>query len=388
MCALKLTDKSARMPDDLEHRILLIRKSQPSFASDEQATKQGAVLPLLGRLGWDRDNLDEVKPEFSVGERKVDYALLTNAQPLVFIEAVRGGEELSGHQEKLVDCAAKQGVKLAALTDGIVWWMYLPTQKGGWEQRRFLAIDIRNQDSDELAVRFRELLSKDCVVSGAALATAQQLHESKARDSTIREAIPKAWKALCQSPDEALLAMLAQRVERLCGHRPNHAMLAEHLARLAGSSPKDAPAAPAPAPASAKPPAKAVAANGKAPPATPDGERWTFRRPLEFHFLGEHRDAMTFKEILLGVGEILYRRNGEEFWTRVSGIRSRSGKTYFARDSREYVGMAEPMPIGESGVYVETGSSAEDIRVRCHEMLRRFGHEPAKLRVIFREAGQ
>ena len=94
MCVPELTDKNARMPDDLEHRILLIRKNQQSFVSDEQATRQGAVLPLLGRLGWDRDDIDEVKPEFGVGERKVDYALFTNSHPLVFIEAVRGGEEL------------------------------------------------------------------------------------------------------------------------------------------------------------------------------------------------------------------------------------------------------------------------------------------------------
>jgi hypothetical protein len=130
----------------------------------------------------------------------------------------------------------------------------------------------------------------------------------------------------------------------------------------------------------AKPATKAAVASAS------DGEGWTFRRPLGFRFLDEHRDALTFKDILLGVAGILYRKHGEEFWTRISAVRSSKGKTFFARDSREYLGMIEPMQIGESGIYVETGSSAEDIRVRCHDMLRLFGHEPGKLRIDFREA--
>ncbi len=369
------------MPDDLESRILLIRKSQQSFVSDEQTTKQGAVLPLLGRLGWDRDNIDEVKPEYAVGERKVDYCLLKDAQPMVFLEVARAGEDLQGHQGNLLDCASMQGVKLAALTDGIVWWLYLPMQSGSWDQRRFFAIDIRSQDASEIAARFREFLGKDAVVSGAALAAAQRVHDSKTKDSTVREAIPKAWLALCQSPDEPLLVLFAERVERLCGHRPNYEVLAEHLARVADSSPKDAPAAAASV-GQAKPAAKAAAV------AAPDGERWTFRRPLRFRFLDEHRDATTFKEILLGVGDILYRKHGEEFWTRVSAVRSSRGKTFFARDSREYLGMLEPMQIGESGIYVETRFSAEDVKARCHEILRLFGHEPTKLHITFREAGE
>ena len=119
--------------------------------------------------------------------------------------------------------------------------------------------------------------------------------------------------------------------------------------------------------------------------AEPEGERWTFRRPLGFKFLDEHRDATTFKEILVGVGAMLYGKHGEEFWTRVGAIRSSRGKTFFARDSREYMGMIEPVQIGESGIYVETGSSAEDIRMRCHAVLRLFGHEPTDLQITFRD---
>jgi hypothetical protein len=385
MCAPESADKNARMADDLENRILLIRRNQQSFAGDGQATRQGAVLPLLGRLGWDRDNLDEVRPEFVAGERKVDYALLAGAQPLVFIDVVAGGEELSAHQGRLLDSASAQGVQLAALTDGIVWWLYLSTEAGSADRQPFLAIDLRNQDSGEIAAGFREFLGKDAVVSGAAATAAMRVHDSTSRDSTIREAIPRAWAALCQSPDEALLAVFAQGVERLCGHRPSHAMLAEHLARVATSSPKDAPPARSATPAS---PASAKSATKTAPASTSNGERWTFRRPLGFRFLDEHRDALTFKDILLGVAGILYRKHGEEFWTRLSAVRSRKGKTFFARDSREYLGMIEPMQIGESGIYVETGSSADDIRMRCHDMLRLFGHEPGKLRVDFREAGE
>lgn len=54
-------------------------KANPKVSAyDEAATKQAIILPLLHLLGWDIHNIDEVTPEFSVENRRVDYSLRLN----------------------------------------------------------------------------------------------------------------------------------------------------------------------------------------------------------------------------------------------------------------------------------------------------------------------
>ena len=99
----------------------------------EEATKQGIILPILSRVGWDRDNIREVIPEYRVESGRVDYCLHANGRNLVFIEAKRTDQDLDRHQEQLLDYAFREGVELAALTNGVVWWLYLPLLSGSSE---------------------------------------------------------------------------------------------------------------------------------------------------------------------------------------------------------------------------------------------------------------
>jgi predicted type IV restriction endonuclease len=96
-----------------------IRSSKKIISFDESATKQGIILRILSFLGWNIFNIEEVYPEYSVGEKKVDYALRYNNSNKVFIEVKKIGEELDKHQEQLLNYAFQEGVKLAVLTNGI-----------------------------------------------------------------------------------------------------------------------------------------------------------------------------------------------------------------------------------------------------------------------------
>ena len=70
---------------------------------DESATKQSVVLRLLSLCGWDPFDLSQVAPEYTVGNRRVDFALRPGSADAVFstIElvetyreaAVRAGRE-------------------------------------------------------------------------------------------------------------------------------------------------------------------------------------------------------------------------------------------------------------------------------------------------------
>ena len=142
---------------------------------DESATKQGVVLRLLSLCGWNQFDLSEVSPEYTVGNRRVDYALMPGSPNAVFIEVKRPSESLEGHQQQLLGYCFQEGVKLAALTNGRTWWLYLPLQPGSWEQRRFLTIDLESQEPDIVERRFMEYLSKGMVTSGQAVSDAEDV---------------------------------------------------------------------------------------------------------------------------------------------------------------------------------------------------------------------
>ncbi|MBN1930288.1 MAG: type I restriction enzyme HsdR N-terminal domain-containing protein [Desulfobacterales bacterium] len=126
---------------------------------DEAATKQAIIIRMLQLLGWDVFNIDEVYPEFSIENKRVDYALRINNSNEFFLEVKRPSEDLDRHQEQLLEYAFRLGVELAALTNGITWLFYLPTKKGDWSSRRFYAIDIFEQDPKEASEKFVQILS-------------------------------------------------------------------------------------------------------------------------------------------------------------------------------------------------------------------------------------
>ena len=48
------------MSDSLEDFLQRLRRQQNPSLDNEEATRQGIILPVLARLGWDRDNVREV----------------------------------------------------------------------------------------------------------------------------------------------------------------------------------------------------------------------------------------------------------------------------------------------------------------------------------------
>jgi predicted type IV restriction endonuclease len=57
-----------------------LRESSRLSSYNEDQTKMAIIQPVLRRLGWDTENVDEVCSEFAVENRRVDYALRLNGQ--------------------------------------------------------------------------------------------------------------------------------------------------------------------------------------------------------------------------------------------------------------------------------------------------------------------
>ena len=164
------------MSDKLLKVIERWRSNESLTLLSEAKVKQVVILPILHELGWNWEDPDEVSPEYFVEDGFVDYALLTCATAEVFIEAKRGNEPLSRHQEQLLDYV-RHNVKIAILTNGAVWWFYLPFYKGRLESRKFDTVEFDKQDKGEITQKLIDFLGKENVNSGNAVQRAENLCE-------------------------------------------------------------------------------------------------------------------------------------------------------------------------------------------------------------------
>ena len=207
-----LPDRLAQVIEDLQ--------ADSELGSLSEVEISQSVRRVFHALGWDPDNRREVKQEYVVGSRRVDYALFIGGTEQVFVEVKKGGELLEQHQEQLLDYAFKEGIKLAVLTNGATWWFYLPLQSGNWEQRKFTAVHLDEQDKAEIVKVLADVLSKEKVSDGSAFDNAERLYDQTQRQSRISETMPKAWNQLIDESDELIVARLAEKTGELCQDEP------------------------------------------------------------------------------------------------------------------------------------------------------------------------
>ncbi len=116
----------------------ILKRISTVYGKGEEATKQALVLPLIESLGYDIRNTDEVFPEFEADtaikkngqKEKVDYAILIDGKPRIFIEAKAIGVNLEGHHGQLKRYfMAHPSVSLGVLTNGTEYRFFTDTGK-------------------------------------------------------------------------------------------------------------------------------------------------------------------------------------------------------------------------------------------------------------------
>jgi len=128
----------------------------------EQNTKNVLIEPVLRALGWDVEDLDEVRREFRrrPGDNPVDYTLFLLRTPRLFVEAKALGENLNDDRwaRQIMGYASVAGVEWVVLTDGNEYRIYNSHATVPVEEKLFRRIAIASDEpgtSDTL-----ELLSK------------------------------------------------------------------------------------------------------------------------------------------------------------------------------------------------------------------------------------
>ncbi|MEW6686771.1 MAG: type IIL restriction-modification enzyme MmeI [Candidatus Edwardsbacteria bacterium] len=117
---MELTKERAK-----ENLAKLVEKFERELSADqikeykEEATKTAFIQPLLEDvLGWDVTNRDEVSPEETVSQGRVDYGLKVEGKIKVFVEAKPPKADLKKHIEQAVRYGYnRKGVPFVLLTD-------------------------------------------------------------------------------------------------------------------------------------------------------------------------------------------------------------------------------------------------------------------------------
>lgn len=123
----------------------------------EEATKTSIILPFLQLMGFDIFNPNEVVPEYTadVGIKKgekVDYAILTDGEPVILIEAKSINEKLEKHDSQLFRYFGTSKAKFAILTNGIEFKFYTDLeQPNRMDESPFMSIDILNLKDNQIA---------------------------------------------------------------------------------------------------------------------------------------------------------------------------------------------------------------------------------------------
>lgn len=192
---------------------------------DEAAISTGVVLRVLGELDWPVHEHRVVWPEYRTMNGRVDYALcVPHSRPTVFVEVKQHGlAEATTAIKQALRYASDEGVPFVVLTDGQTWSFFLPTERGSYEDRRVLKLDLcesSSQDSKDILVRY---LEHGRVASGEALAAARNEYRDRERRETILRMLPRAWAALVRRPDDELVRLLSDAVELQAHVRPDDA---------------------------------------------------------------------------------------------------------------------------------------------------------------------
>lgn len=196
---------------------------------NEAAVSQGIVLRLLQALSWPTYDTQVVSPEYTIEGRRVDFALChPKNKPIVFIEVKQLGQS-EGADRQLFEYAFHVGVPMAILTDGQEWHFFLPGEQGQYQERRVYKLDILERDVEESVEHLKRYLTYETVCSGEAIESARADYRNVSRKRQIRTTIPVARMKLIEEQDDLLVELLADRVESLCGYKPDPDLVASFL---------------------------------------------------------------------------------------------------------------------------------------------------------------
>ncbi len=131
-----------------------VKSQLPQMKNNETATVHVSVLPFIRALGYNTQDLSEVYPEYSIlSMDAVDYAVLRDGEPIMFLEAKKAGEKLSNkHWKQLFEYFNADKARIGILTNGNEYRFYTDSVKQNiMDNEPSLTINLVNLDKVAVA---------------------------------------------------------------------------------------------------------------------------------------------------------------------------------------------------------------------------------------------
>jgi predicted type IV restriction endonuclease len=340
-------------------------QSDKRFTSfDEVATKQGIVLKILSLLEWDPFDIDEIQPEYTVKDKKVDFALRTDNSNKAFLVVEKVEKNLINSREQLMDFAAQEDIKIAVLTDGITWWFFSPHLGGDFEEKYFLRIQINEQKPEQITQSFLEFLSKQSLVSGKAAEAAENIYQAKKQAILVEEYLPKAYQEIMKKPEKWLVDIVERVTEGLCGYKPDKETVQKFLS--SGIERK------VPIPTLVKPESTSKSQKEK----EVVQKFYTGTSIKAFTFKGKKYMVNSWKAVILKFFELINAENKDNFEFLINLSTQEEG--IFSKN-KHWILISEKIP--GTDIYVNVDLTPKDTLVLCYDALSVFGYKESDLAI-------
>lgn len=321
----------------------------------EQEIKQGVILPLLNRVGWDTEDITEVVPEYPLGAgNKVDYALRVGDRNRVLVEAKAGRVDLRNQVEQLEDYCRVAKPNLAVLSNGSHWWLYFRVRKDSGTISQFHSFDTID-DPRTVEDSFGRFLSRvelldDANADKVAANARAMLREKRERDKVMK-GLTDAVNRLASSED--LQAEIIARIVDSDEISPSEEQLRDFIRSRGGIF--------------------SVSNEGT----DRKSQKQKHVKPASFtlHVSGREplvRRAEHWNELMVEFCELMFELHSCTFTDKVLQM----PKMF----SLSRADLRRPRPIGNTGVHVASGSSRR-IKRLCRQVLTRFGYPPESLTI-------
>lgn len=137
-------------------------KAVGTHCTTEETTKQALILPFLNILDFSPFDPQKVKAEFGANlpgikaTERVDYALFSDGNPVMFVEAKSFNEKLTNHAGQLARYFnSTPGVSIAAITNGREWRFFTDLKLPNvMDESPFLKVNfdtLSDSDMEQLA---------------------------------------------------------------------------------------------------------------------------------------------------------------------------------------------------------------------------------------------
>ena len=136
--------------DNLQAIAHMVKSNLPKMKNNEDATINVSVSPLIRALGYNTQDLDEVYPQYPIlNTDAVDYAILRDEVPVMFVEAKSAGNKLQNKEWKQLFqyFNAEIGLRFGILTNGVEYRFYTDLKADNiMDKEPFLTLDMLNLD--------------------------------------------------------------------------------------------------------------------------------------------------------------------------------------------------------------------------------------------------